>query len=94
MPVSSSRVFEVTVDSRHRVTLGSAAAHRRYRVRVQDDGDIILTPLASIPARELDLWNDPDLLASVKRGLAQAAAGDIHDLGDFEQYADDDLQRE
>lgn len=36
----------------------------------------MLTPLASIPARELDLWNDPDLLAAVKRGL--------------EQYADDE----
>jgi len=86
-----SRVFEVAVDGRRRVTLGPAATHQRYRVQVQDDGDIVLTPLVSIPARELDLWNDPDLLASVKRGLAQAAAGDVHDLGDFEQYADDDV---
>lgn len=89
MPVSPPRVFEVAVDARRRVTLGSAAVHERYRVRVQDDG--VLTPLASIPARELDLWNDPELFVSVKRGLTQAAAGDIHDLGDFEQYVDDDV---
>jgi len=91
MSASPARAFEVAVDSRRRVTLGPAATHERYRVRVQEDGDIVLTPLVSIPARELDLWNDPDLLASVKRGLAQAAAGDVHDLGDFEQYADDDV---
>lgn len=89
MPVSPPRAFEVTVDSRHRVTLGSAATSERYRVRVQADGDIVLTPLASIPARELDLWGDPALLASVKRGLEQAAAGDVVDLGDFGEYADD-----
>ncbi len=89
MPSGDSRVFEAIVDGRRRITLGAAATSDRYRVHVQLNGDIVLTPLASIPVRELDLWNDPDLLASVKRGLEQAAAGDLHDLGDFEQYADD-----
>lgn len=91
MPSTAPEVFEATVDSRRRITLGPAAVHERYRVTVQDNGNIELMPLASIPARELDLWNDPELLASVKRGLDQAAAGDLHDLGDFEQYADDNV---
>ena len=91
MPSVTTRVFEAAVDSRHRITLGAAAQHQRYRVTTLDNGNILLEPLVSIPARELDLWNDPELLASVKRGLEQAAAGDLHDLGDFEQYADDEV---
>lgn len=86
------QTFEVAVDGRRRITLGAAAEHERYRVQKLDNGDILLTPLASIPARELDLWNDPELLALVKEGLEQAAAGKlVRREEDFGQYADDDL---
>lgn len=33
---------------------------------------------------------DPDTLAAVERGLAQSAAGDTVNLGDFTRYLDDD----
>ena len=85
----STLSFEATVDGRRRLTLGQAAKHDRYLVQVRNDGDILLTPLVSVPARELDLWNDPELLASVTRGLQQAAAGELHDLGDFTQFAEE-----
>lgn len=35
---------------------------------------------------------DPGLEASLKRGLAESAAGDVHDLGDFTQYAVAEIQ--
>lgn len=44
--------------------------------------------------REQALLNDPQLLASVQRGLRQATDGDTHDLGTFQQYADEDDQDE
>jgi hypothetical protein len=38
--------------------------------------------------REQWLWQNPQALASVKCGLAQAAKGEVHDLGDFSEYAE------
>jgi hypothetical protein len=39
------------------------------------DGSILLTPLASIPKRELLVWENEELRASLFRGLADAAEG-------------------
>jgi hypothetical protein len=85
-------VTETVVDSRRRVSLGKAgvAENTRYSVSVSDDGDLLLTPLASIPARELFLWSRPELLDSVRRGMAQASRGELHNLGSFERFLDDE----
>jgi len=40
------------------------------------------------------LWQNPQALASVKCGLAQAAKGEVHDLGDFSEYADLEIEEE
>lgn len=63
----------------------------RYAVAVNDDGEILLTPLASIPRRELIVWENQDLRASLAQALADSAAGNTLDLGDFSQHADDDV---
>lgn len=51
-------VAEVTADERGRVPIGRAGAreHERYAVSKNIDGAILLTPLASIPKRELLVW--------------------------------------
>ena len=70
-------VTEVTADDRGRVAVGKAGAHlnERYAVSANDDGSILLTPLASIPRRELLVWENDELRASLFRGLADAAEG-------------------
>src|SRR5665647_2502596 len=46
---------EVVADDRARIAFGKAGVRRddRYAVAVNDDGEILLTPLTSIPRREL-----------------------------------------
>ena len=45
----------------------------------------------NMPKEECWLWQDSTAWASLERGLRQAAAGDIHYLGSFAQYADLDI---
>lgn len=81
-------VKEVTQsDSRGRLTLGQVVKGKSYRVMINDEGQILLDPVVSIPKRELWLWQNSDALASVKRGIEQAST-ESRDLGDFSQYAD------
>lgn len=72
-------VAEVVADERTRVPVGRAGATRnaRYAVSKAPDGSILLTPMASIPARELLVWQDAELRASLFRGLAEAAEGNV-----------------
>jgi hypothetical protein len=75
-------VAEVTADERARVAVGKAGAHKndRYAVSVNAEGAILLVPLASIPKRELLVWEDEELKASLFRGLADAAEGKVRTL--------------
>ncbi|MGH3545081.1 MAG: hypothetical protein ACRDPW_04060 [Mycobacteriales bacterium] len=68
-------VAEVIADERARVAVGKAGAHARdrYAVSTNIEGAILLVPLASIPKRELLVWENEGLKASVFRGLADAA---------------------
>lgn len=83
---------EVSADERSRIAFGKAGVRRddRYAIAVNDTGDILLTPLVTIPKRELLVWEDEQIRASLAAGLAQSAAGDVVDLGDFTQYLDTD----
>lgn len=83
---------EVSADERSRIAFGKAGVRRddKYAVAINDSGDILLTPLVTIPKRELLVWEDEQIRASLAVGLAQSAAGEVIDLGDFSQYLDAD----
>jgi hypothetical protein len=82
----------VQPDSRGRLSIGAAARGKSYRVMVNDDGQILLDPVVAIPERELWLWKNPEAIASVQRGIQQAADGDLHDMGSFSQYAEVEVE--
>jgi len=76
-------VTEVRVDSKNRVTLGknkNTTKARIYKVYRNAIGQIILDPQVTIPAHEAWLYQNPEALASVKRGLKDAAQGKTVDL--------------
>lgn len=85
-------VGEVVADDRARIPAGKAGVRRddRYAVAVNDDGSILLTPLVSIPKRELLVWEDELVRSSLARGLAQSAQGETFDLGSFAADLDAD----
>jgi hypothetical protein len=83
---------EVVADERGRVAFGKAGVRRddRYAIAVNDDGEILLTPLATIPRRELLVWENAQLRGDLAKALEESAAGEVESLGDFSQYVDDD----
>lgn len=55
---------------------------------IKETGQILLDPVVSIPEQKLWLWQNPDALASVQRGIEQASTEETLDSGSFAQYAD------
>jgi hypothetical protein len=51
-----------------------------------------ITPASTeIMNPEAWFWNNPEAIAEVQAGLAQAAAGEVQYLGSFAEYADIDI---
>ena len=66
-------------DAKKRVMLQKVQIREgiRYHVYTNSLGQILLDPQVTIPASEVWLFNNPDALASVKRGLSDAARGKV-----------------
>lgn len=76
------------LDSKNRISLSKLLKFKRVssvKASILDNGDILLRPMSSIPARELWLYQNKEAFESVKRGLSQE--GTI-ERGSFAQYAD------
>lgn len=65
------RVLEL--DARKRVTLGTMVAEGvdRYLARLEEDGTVVLTPAAVVPAAQVRFMSDPDRVAHVSRALQE-----------------------
>jgi len=73
-------------DSKGRITLGKRAdGVSSYRARRQKDGKILLEPFIEIPAEERWVYENPDILAAIKRGLADSKAGRVTRMS-FKKY--------
>jgi hypothetical protein len=84
---------DVRPDRRNRLALGKALKDfedASFNVYQDERGRIVLDPQVSVPASEAWLYRNPKALASVRRGLADAAAGRTNSLGSFARYADED----
>jgi hypothetical protein len=84
---------DVRPDDRGRVALGKALkdlGDASFNVYLDDQGRIVLDPQVSIPASEAWLYRNKKALASLRRGLAEGAAGKTRVIGSFGAHADDD----
>lgn len=80
-------IAEVAADDRSRIAFGRAGVRRdaRFLVSRNESGELLLTPVSSIPTREMAVWENPDLLASVMRGTVQYVAGDLVERDDLDE---------
>lgn len=78
-------VAEVTADARSRVAFGRAGVHSRDRflVSVRSTGEILLTPIASIPKRELLVWENEQVRTSLMKGFDDYEHGRIRRQDSF-----------
>ena len=74
------RVAEsVKPDAKKRVVLpkGLVTEGITYHIYSNNDGQIVLDPQVTIPASEAWLFNNPEAIDSVRRGLDDAAHGRV-----------------
>jgi len=69
----------VKPDTKKRVVLPKTLVGEdiTYHIYSNKFGQIVLDPQVTIPASEVWLFNNPDALASVQRGLSDAAQGRV-----------------
>ena len=85
--------LRLNLDARKRVTLAKFLPNIDiHTVRAYTEGNkIIIEPLAEIPAHELWLYQNPEVLASLQRGIQQAKEGKIRSRGSFAEKGDDEV---
>jgi len=73
----------VKPDAKKRVVLHKIPVQEgiTYHIYSNSMGQIVLDPQVTIPASEVWLFNNPDALASVRRGLSDAAQGKVSKVG-------------
>ncbi|MFC7344862.1 hypothetical protein [Saccharopolyspora griseoalba] len=78
-------VTELAADERGRIAFGRVLdrGSERFAVAKNAEGQILLTPVTSIPTRELKVWEDEELRASLLRGLVDADHGRVRARDDF-----------
>ena len=66
-------------DAKKRIVLPKVTVQKgiTYHIYSNSIGQIVLDPQVTIPASEAWLFNDSDALASVRRGLSDAAQGRV-----------------
>jgi hypothetical protein len=87
------REVRLTLDARKRISLAKLLPEysvSSFLARVEGD-NIVLEPMAEIPARELWLHSHEKALSDVQEGLKQSKEGRVTSRGSFAEYVQDDF---
>ena len=70
-----------TIDERNRLTVGEILKGcKRIRLYRNDSGEVLLQPIAEIPASELWLFRNPEAINEIREGLGDASQGKVSRL--------------
>lgn len=74
-----TEVTDLRTDNKKRITLGKIISEpiSGYRVYRNLQGQLLLDPLVTLPAREAWLYDNPERIGAVKRGIQDAAQGKL-----------------
>ena len=85
--------FAVRPDAKGRITLGKLAEGiSSFLVTREKGGRLVLDPRVEIPAKEKWLFESPNALSSVKRGIEDARKGNLKSRGSFSKFTDEDKE--
>jgi hypothetical protein len=81
----------VKVDRKRRIVLPVSLVKEDvlYDIYANQDGQIILDPQVTIPASEAWVFQNPEILASLKKGLDDVKHGRVVKRGSFAKYVND-----
>ena len=82
------------LDSKYRITLGNRLTRllgRRmnveaYQIFVGRNGDILLRPSVSIPSNEAWVYQNPEVIGKLRKGLQEAGEGKAERVADLESF--------
>ena len=60
-----------------------------FQIYSNEYGQILLDPQVTIPASELWVFQNPEVLASLSKGIAEAKSGKVTKRGSFAKYIND-----
>jgi hypothetical protein len=82
------------LDSKYRITLGNRLTGllgRRmkteaYQIFVGKSGDILLRPSVSVPSNEAWVYQNPEVIGKLRKGLQEAEEGKTERVDDLESF--------
>lgn len=82
----------VRIDPKGRIALGSVLPEgiASLKLDIQADGRIVLEPYVEIPAHEAWVFQNKSVKKSLRRSIKQSNMNDVHDLGDFSAFAEEE----
>lgn len=84
-----------TLDSRNRITLGEKIMNHQplsgmevnsFEIFVDDEGEILLCPLADIPSRELWVHQNPQIMKRLQKGIQAAREGKVTRVKNLDKF--------
>lgn len=84
------------LDSKYRITLGGRLARllgkrmnvEAYQIFIGRNGDILLRPSIAIPSSEAWVYQNPEVIGRLRKGLQEAREGKTERIKDLESFLD------
>jgi len=81
------------IDSKNRITIGEKIIKKisgqnkvnQFQIFIGQDGDILLRPLTAIPSREAWIYEKPELIGQIRKGLQEVKDGKVEKIENLEE---------
>ncbi len=86
-----------SLDSKYRITLGNRLTRllgkriktEAYQIFVGKNGDILLRPSVSIPSNEAWVYQNPEVIGKLRKGLQEAGEDKTERVEDLESFLEE-----